>query len=94
MGSGDAYAAELARFRKRFGTNVRRLRLAAEGKCSQEALADRADLHRTEISKIELGEVEPRLSTLVILADALGVTLNDLTAGLDVPALRKPPPHP
>jgi transcriptional regulator with XRE-family HTH domain len=93
MGNGSSYTTELARFRERFGANVRRLRLAGEGACSQEALAERARLHRTEISKIELGDVEPRLSTLVILADALGVTLDEMVAGLDVPQQRKPPPH-
>jgi len=75
MSHGDAYAVELARFRKGFGANVRRLRRAGEGACSQEVLAERAGLHRTEIGKIEQGTVEPRLTTLVILADALGVTL-------------------
>jgi transcriptional regulator with XRE-family HTH domain len=93
MGSGDSYAAELAGFRVGFGANVRRLRLSGEGACSQEALAERARLHRTEISKIERGDVEPRLSTLVILAEALGSTPNDLVAGLDVPVQRKPPPR-
>jgi transcriptional regulator with XRE-family HTH domain len=93
MSSDDSYAAELARYRKRFGANVRGLRLAGKEACSQEELADRARLHRTEISKIEQGGVEPRLSTLMILADALGVTLNDLVAGLGVPVLRRPPPH-
>jgi transcriptional regulator with XRE-family HTH domain len=92
MSRGDAYAAELARFRKGFGANVRRLRLAGDGACSQEALADRAGLHRTEIGKIEQGVVEPRLATLVILADALGVTLDELVVGLGVPQQRRPPP--
>jgi transcriptional regulator with XRE-family HTH domain len=89
MYRGDAYTAELTRFRKGFGANVRRLRLAGDSACSQEALAGRARLHRTEIGKIEQGNVEPRLTTLVILADALGVTLDEMVAGLDAPKQRK-----
>jgi transcriptional regulator with XRE-family HTH domain len=85
----DVYTAELKRFRKGFGANVRRLRLAGDRACSQETLAGRARLHRTEIGKIEQGNVEPRLTTLVILADALGVTLDEMVAGLDVPKQRK-----
>jgi transcriptional regulator with XRE-family HTH domain len=92
MGGDDAYAAELAGYRKGFGANVRRLRLASRNDYSQEELAERARLHRTEISKIELGDVEPRLTTLVILADALGASLDEMVAGLGVPRRRKPPP--
>jgi transcriptional regulator with XRE-family HTH domain len=93
MRHGDAYAVELTGYRKRFGANVRRLRLTGDRACTQEALARRARLHRTEIGKIEQGDVEPRLTTLVILADALGVTLDEMVAGLGVPKQRKPPPN-
>ncbi len=92
MSREDTYATELARFRKGFGANVRRLRRAGDGACSQEALAERARLHRTELGKIEQGIVEPKLSTLLILADALGVTLDEMVAGLGVPKRRRPPP--
>ena len=40
---------------------------------SQERLSALARLHRTEISLIERGRRDPRLSTVVRLADALGV---------------------
>lgn len=40
---------------------------------SQEALADRAGLHRTQLSVIERGLRNVRLDTLVALAAALGV---------------------
>jgi transcriptional regulator with XRE-family HTH domain len=92
MSHEDTYAMELARFRMEFGANVRRLRRAGDGTVSQEALAECARLHRTEIGKIEQGIVEPRLSTLVILANALGVTLDEMVAGLGVPKQRRPPP--
>ena len=64
----------------RFAANVLRLREAAG--ISQEELAFRADVHRTQISLIEGGQRLPRLETLVKLAGALGVTVNDLVDGI------------
>lgn len=87
----QAYKAELARYLEGFGANVRRVRLARNA--SQEALSHYTGLHRTEIGKVEQGVVEPRLTTLVILAHALGVTLDELVADLWVPVERKPSPH-
>ena len=55
----------------RFAENLRRHRLDAG--LSQEGLARVCRLHRTEISLLERGAREPRLSTIVRLADALGV---------------------
>lgn len=92
MSTTEAYKAELARFLGGFGANVRRVRLNKSEPLSQEALSDRTGLHRTEIGKVEQGVVEPRLTTLVILADALGVTLDELVADLHVPLERKPSP--
>jgi transcriptional regulator with XRE-family HTH domain len=93
MSTTETYKAELARFLEGFGANVRRLRLAKTPRCSQERLSDATGLHRTEIGKIEQGIVEPRLTTLLILADGLGVSLDDLVAGLWVPVERRPSPH-
>ncbi len=94
MSTIEAYKSELARFLEGFGANVRRVRLAKRPRCSQEQLSHATELHRTEIGKIEQGKVEPRLTTLLILADGLGVTIDDLLAGLWVPTERKPsPPH-
>jgi transcriptional regulator with XRE-family HTH domain len=53
-------------------------------------LFKKADLHRTEIGRIETAQTEPGLLTVVILANALGVTLDELVAGLPVPKTRKP----
>jgi transcriptional regulator with XRE-family HTH domain len=89
----EAYKGELARFLEGFGGNVRRVRMAKRPRCSQEQLADATELHRTEIGKIEQGKVEPRLTTLLILADGLSVTIDELLAGLWVPLERKPSPH-
>lgn len=88
MSTTDAYKAELASFLKAFGDNVRRVRLSK--RISQETLSHHARLHRTEIGRIEQGAVEPRLSTAMILAHALGVTLEELLVGLPVPVERKP----
>jgi transcriptional regulator with XRE-family HTH domain len=55
--------------RRRFAANLRAARLAAG--LSQEALGERADLHRTEISLLERAGRDPRLETTVRLARAL-----------------------
>jgi transcriptional regulator with XRE-family HTH domain len=66
--------------RDRFAINLRRAREAAS--ISQEELAGRTELHRTEISLLERGGREPRLGTLVKLATALGTTPEALCAGI------------
>jgi transcriptional regulator with XRE-family HTH domain len=68
-------------------------RLGSRGALSQEALSDRTGLHRTEIAKIELGQTEPRLSTLLVLAEELGMSLDDLVDGLQAPRQRRPAPQ-
>jgi len=49
---------------------------------SQEDLAFRAGIHRTQVSLLEGGRRMPRVFTLVCLAGALGVTPNDLLDGI------------
>lgn len=49
---------------------------------SQEALGAACDLHRTEISLLERGQREPRLSTIVRLAHGLGLRPSDLLEGM------------
>jgi transcriptional regulator with XRE-family HTH domain len=93
MSTIEAYKEELGRFLEAFGGNVRRVRVAKKPRCSQEQLAEATALHRTEIGKIEQGRVEPRLTTLFILADGLSVTVDDLLTGLWVPSERKPSPR-
>jgi transcriptional regulator with XRE-family HTH domain len=66
--------------RDRFAVNLKRAR-AAKG-VSQEELASRCDLHRTEISLLERGGREPRLGTMVKLAEALDIGPQDLCAGI------------
>jgi transcriptional regulator with XRE-family HTH domain len=66
--------------RDRFAVNLRRARDAAG--ISQEELADRCELHRTEVSLLERGGREPRLGTMVKLATALGTTPEELCKGI------------
>jgi transcriptional regulator with XRE-family HTH domain len=93
MSTTEDYKEELTRFLAGFGANVRRARLARAVPFSQEKLAEAARLHRTEVGKIEQGLVEPRLTTVYVLADALGVTIDELLDELWVPRERKPSPH-
>jgi transcriptional regulator with XRE-family HTH domain len=93
MSTVEAYKAELARLLQAFGANVREVRTAIDPRCSQERLSHDTGLHRTEIGKIEQGIVEPKLTTLLILADGLDVRVDDLVTGLWVPKERKPSPR-
>jgi len=64
----------------RFGENLRRVR-RREG-LTQEEVARRAGLHRTEIGKLENGERVPRIDTLVRLADSMAVPPGELLDGI------------
>jgi transcriptional regulator with XRE-family HTH domain len=63
-----------------FGANVRRARKRAG--LSQEALGFASGVHRTEVSLIELGQRNPRLTTVVRLARGLGIDLCELLTGV------------
>jgi DNA-binding XRE family transcriptional regulator len=65
---------------KRFGENLKRARRAAG--LSQEALAVRASLHRTEIGLVERGERMPGIDTATMVAVAVGVPIEQLCAGI------------
>jgi transcriptional regulator with XRE-family HTH domain len=68
--------------------NLRRLR---KERCwSQEMLAHFAGLHPTEVSRLERGLREPRLRTVMQVAAALKVPVQDLIA----PAENTPEPEP
>ncbi len=59
-----------------FGTVVRRRRHLSG--LSQEEFAEKADIHRTYVSSIELGKVDIGLSVAKKIADALQVPLSKL----------------
>lgn len=84
----DAYAVERAQVLEAFAERMR----AVRERCglSQESLAEVANVHRTQISALELGRREPHLTMLLILNDTLGV---DLLDGLPVPQERRPATH-
>jgi transcriptional regulator with XRE-family HTH domain len=67
--------------REQFAANLRKAR--GEAGLSQEALADKCNLHRTEISLLERCKRSPRLETIVILARGLGLSSpGELLAGI------------
>ncbi|MEA9983714.1 MULTISPECIES: helix-turn-helix domain-containing protein [Subtercola] len=49
---------------------------------SQEDLADLAEMHVTNVGKVERGQTNPSLSTLVALSGALNAELDGWVAGL------------
>ena len=63
------------------GENLRRLR-RREG-LSQEQVAVRASLHRTEVGLLEHGGRVCRVDTLIQLAGAMGVAPGELLDGID-----------
>ena len=66
--------------RQQLGANVRRARHDAG--LSQMALADRCGLHFTEISRLELADRDPRLTTILKVARGLDVTPSELLDGV------------
>jgi transcriptional regulator with XRE-family HTH domain len=63
-----------------FGENLQRVRFLR--KLSQQAVAERAGIHRTQISLLEKGDRAPLLPTVVALAGALNVPVGELLVGI------------
>ncbi|MBS7531848.1 helix-turn-helix transcriptional regulator [Hazenella sp. IB182353] len=59
-----------------YRTNIRSLRKSRH--LSQEALAERCDVTRETINRIENGKYEPSFKLLQRFASELGITLEDL----------------
>jgi transcriptional regulator with XRE-family HTH domain len=64
----------------RFGQNLARHRRAAG--LSQEALGERADLHRTAVGQLERGLRVGRIDTLLKLCAVLEISPEALTEGI------------
>ncbi|PBB81260.1 transcriptional regulator [Mesorhizobium sp. WSM3879] len=62
--------------RKLVGRNLSRIRKATG--LTQEVVAERANLSQQYVSELETGKRNPTVETLVILAQALGVSHLDL----------------
>ncbi len=73
----DPFAVEVA---ERVGRRVRRRRRAID--MTQEELAFRAGIHRTQITLIEKGRRMPYLYTLVKIAGGLGISTCQLFEGI------------
>jgi transcriptional regulator with XRE-family HTH domain len=73
--------ARVDTLQQQFGSLIRRRRLAAE--LGQEALADKASLHRTHVSLLERGKRMPSLLVVQKLAKALDTTMSSLMAELE-----------
>jgi transcriptional regulator with XRE-family HTH domain len=65
-----------------FGKVVRRLRRQA--KMSQERLGFDADLRRTYVSILELGQQQPSLTTILKISAALGCSAQELVGMVEV----------
>ena len=63
-------------FRQEFGMALRRRRHKLS--LSQEDFADMADIHRTYVSKIELGKVDVGIGVAYKIASALSLPLSKL----------------
>ncbi|MFD0963237.1 helix-turn-helix domain-containing protein [Pseudofulvibacter geojedonensis] len=59
-----------------FGENLRKVRKSK--KMTMEKLAEKADMEYSQISRIEKGQINTSISTVKLLADALGVDAKDL----------------
>ena len=67
---------KIQKFRQEFGTVVRRRRHKLN--ISQEEFADRANIHRTYVSSIELGKVDIGIGVAYKIATALNLPLSKL----------------
>lgn len=66
------------------GRRLRQIRRSRE--LSQEALAAAADIHPKHLSEIERANKDPRATTVIRIADALGVPVADLYEEDEPPA--------
>jgi transcriptional regulator with XRE-family HTH domain len=68
--------------RQRFGKAIRRRRRELD--LSQDVLAEKAELHRTYISNLERGGINPTLENIVKLANALDISVARLFLDYEV----------
>lgn len=76
----DRSGAQDPRLRK-FGSKVRQAREAAG--LTLEELGDRAGVSYRQLSRVEAGKASPSLAWMLAVAQGLGTSVSDLTAGVD-----------
>jgi transcriptional regulator with XRE-family HTH domain len=81
---------DVGKLQAKFGQVIRRRR--NEAGLGQEALADKAGLHRTHVSLLERGKRNPTLEVIKKLADALETTMALLLAELETEEDNEPEP--
>ena len=64
------------KYLKDFGKNLKKLRI--EKGFSTRKFADEADIAHSAVGRLESGRSNPTITTLIRIADALGVDLNKL----------------
>lgn len=77
---GRRHTQEVLNLKQRFADNLILLRGRVD--LSQEQAAERAGLHKTELSLLERGLRLPRLDTLIKLSGAIEVESCELLAGM------------
>jgi len=76
------YVENLIEARCLFGMRIKILRKSR--RLTQEQLGFMVGISRTRISRLEAGQSNIRVDTILLLACALGVTPSDLLAGIDL----------
>ncbi|HEY2478553.1 MAG TPA: helix-turn-helix transcriptional regulator [Solirubrobacterales bacterium] len=79
--SEDDRKARSQKVAERFGENLRRARRRVG--LSQEQVAIRASLHRTEVGLLERGGRVARIDTLIQLAGAMSIPSSELLEGIN-----------
>lgn len=72
----DNSMIDVGNLRKNLAKKIKIERVKLE--ISQEELAERANLHRTTLSKIERSLMSPSIETLAMIANALDLTMGEL----------------
>ena len=78
-----------AALRRQIGDRLRELRTRA-GITSQEALADRAGVHRTYVGRLERGESGVTVEALAAILAPLGLSLGEFFAPFSAVKVRTP----
>ncbi|MDP1879980.1 MAG: helix-turn-helix transcriptional regulator [Parachlamydiaceae bacterium] len=67
--------------KRNFGKHVALLRI--KYKLTAEELADKTEMERSAISRIEAGGINPSLFIITKLADAFGISVSELMKGFN-----------